>query len=159
MSSQQKMINASCTACRMAKVKCETDKGCHKCRRCERSGIECIRETRRSKWDSRKAKDSLGSTRKATVPEAPRSYARLIENLSRLDASSAESVCFRYQTKEQLTQLIGLCIDQNDAATLSWALGQAAAHRLTLKVASGLAAITLAFGSEWTTNVEQACSI
>ena len=129
-------VNASCTACRLAKVKCvyEEDGG-YRCKRCIRCGIECMQEKRRSKWDSVQKRPRASSTALSAptaASHASEQYGELISSLSALTQTRGGASCFRHHVKDRLTELIELAISQNDAATLAWAMGQVASQGFTL---------------------------
>ena len=125
-------MNVSCTACRLAKVKCVYDEDSQRCKRCTRNGIECLQEKRRSKWDSVQKRAKVPSTPALVAPSAPAKYGELISALTSLTSAPGCSSCFRHTIKERLGELIELTIAQNDAATLAWAMGQVAAQGFSL---------------------------
>jgi hypothetical protein len=81
--------NSSCGACRMAKVKCVHDPDppesagatSARCARCNRLNLECVLETRRSKWDKARPAQPVGLP--AELASNP-VYSRLISDLDKL---------------------------------------------------------------------------
>jgi hypothetical protein len=130
-------VNQSCGACRMAKVKCLREEGAITCTRCARNGIECIAEQRRSKWDNKATKSKAPPLGAMVLGQsAPAEYGHLISELVKFSPAAPHggvpAMCFRFQVKKLLTELIELTIQANDASTLGWAMGQVAAHGFPL---------------------------
>ena len=121
-------LNACCTACRLAKVKCLREDTDETCKRCNRLGIECLVEKRRSKWSNRQPKTPLES-----LPPSEQSvYGGLIEQVAQMPPSSLGATCFQHKVRSLLAELVEQAILRKDAATLAWAVGQISAHAIPL---------------------------
>ena len=121
-------MNTCCAACRVAKVKCDIQQTGGTCTRCAKLGIECTVEKRRSKWDNRQAKE----LQTMAAPSSPQAavYGQIITQIMQFPPN--QSCCFKWKVQTLLADLIELAIKNKEAATLSWAMGQVAAHGIPL---------------------------
>jgi len=121
--------NISCAECRLAKVKCiriEDGRGTPRCVRCTRFDLQCVTETRRSKWDAMRSEtpDPAGLARD------PLPIISAIDKIRSVSSTALHPCGYAAEQVLTLSLMIEAALERDDAQALAVATSSIDQFRL-----------------------------